>query len=307
MDPYRRFRLKHSSDAREPLDVRVLRRLLRDWPFKRGKGAIMRVARPFLDRRDFVMQVEPGIIAMPDLDDRILHWCFVDGSESWDPVMHLSRAIIRPGDTLLDVGANVGLWVLGAARRAGGKARVVAFEPVPGILLRLRRNLALNGLSSVVCEQLALSDRAGSGRFFAATGSNSGMGSLAAHDGADHAIDAQITTLDSYCDAVGIDCISVVKVDVEGAERLVFEGGRHRLARDDGPAIMFEVNEGLAALFGNSTVSVKQLLAECGYRIFRFDGRALYEVRMEEHHGGEDLMAFKPMHFARLALPPIAH
>jgi len=115
-----------------------------------------------------------------------------------------------------------------------------------------------------------------------------------------------MTTLDSYCDAVGIDSIAVVKVDVEGAERLVFEGGRRRLARDDGPAIMFEVNEELAALFGSSTVSVKRLLGDFGYRIFRFDGRALHEVRKEEHHSGEDLIAFKPTHFSRLALPPIA-
>jgi FkbM family methyltransferase len=307
MDPYRAFRSKHSPGALEPLDVRLLRRFLRDWPFRRGKEAIMRLARPFLDGRDFLMQIEPGIVAMPDLDDRILHWCFVDGSESWDPVMHLSRAIIRPGDTLLDVGANVGLWVMGAAQRAGGSARVFAFEPVPDNLRRLRRNLALNGLSSVVCEQLALSDRAGSARFFAATNSNSGMGSLAAHDGADQAIDVQITTLDRYCDAVGIDSIAVMKVDVEGAERLVFEGGLRRLARDDGPAIMFEVNEELATLFGSSTASVKQLLGESGYRIFRFDGRVLHEVRMQERHSGEDLMAFKPIHFARLALPPIAH
>jgi len=121
--------MKANPSALEPLDVRLLRRLLNGWPFTRGKGTIMRLARPFLDRRDFVMQIEPGIVAVPDLDDRILHWCFVDGSGSWDPIMHLSRAIIRPGDTLLDVGANVGLWVMGAARRAGGSARVVALSP----------------------------------------------------------------------------------------------------------------------------------------------------------------------------------
>ncbi len=282
----------------EPLDVRCLRWVLHRWPIRRGKSAVMRLVGPWVKRRRFVMEVEPGIGATPDLDDRVVWWCFVDGSRSWEPIMELSRALIAPGDTVIDIGAHVGFWVMGAALRAGPGGRVVAFEPVESNMVRLHRNLAINGLGFVTCERWALADRRGAADFYPAVDGNEGAGSFGARPGG-RRVSVPVTTLDDYCAERGITSIAVLKIDVEGAEHLVLLGAARALSSPQPPVIMFEANDAVAAPFGHGVAEVKRLLAQHGYRAYRYDGARLLEVASDEPHRGEDLLALVEFHFAR--------
>src|SRR5690242_1374769 len=67
--------------------------------------------------------------------------------------------IIRPGDIVLDIGANVGFYTLLAARLVGSSGLVIAFEPFEPNIQQFERHVALNGLSWVRLERSAVGER----------------------------------------------------------------------------------------------------------------------------------------------------
>jgi len=85
----------------------------------------------------------------------------------WEPFeTDLVRREIQPGDTVLDIGANIGYFTLLFAQLVGAQGRVYAFEPDPTNFHILRRNIERNGLKNVVPEQKAVSSRTGKIRLF---------------------------------------------------------------------------------------------------------------------------------------------
>ena len=73
---------------------------------------------------------------------------------------------IKPGMTVFDVGANIGFFALAAANLVGENGKVVAFEPNPSVVARLKENVALNGLADrVKIEQSAAGDFDGTAEF----------------------------------------------------------------------------------------------------------------------------------------------
>jgi FkbM family methyltransferase len=131
---------------------------------------------------------------------------------------------IRSGDTVLDIGAHIGLYTLTAARAVGPTGRVVAFEPSTANFVLLEANVVANGYSNVELHRAACSDTAGTG-VLVLSPTNSGDHQLRA-DGAG-----------SRVDTVRLDDLDVrpqvVKMDVQGAEPLVLAGAAQLLASDD--------------------------------------------------------------------------
>jgi FkbM family methyltransferase len=285
------------AERREPRDIRWIRTCLNTWPFRRGKGILLRLFQPRLRNREFLIEIEPGILIPGELDDWMVLWYFAEGYKKNLP-FQLSRLLIRPGDTLVDVGANIGLWVMGAARLAGVEGDVHAFEPVQENFARLTKNLVLNDLPGIKCQQLALSDSCGKAVFYAPTDDNCGLGSLAARERADRLMETELITLDDYCEKLAIRRVDFMKVDVEGAELLVFRGARQLLASPEAPVIMFETDETLNARFDSSSPIVKAFLHQYGYDCFRYNGKTLEPVAVDElHRAQDDLFALKPCHF----------
>jgi FkbM family methyltransferase len=237
------------------------------------------------------------LVFRADLSDYVHYWCF-SGEHEKDANFQLSLSLIRPGDTILDVGANIGLWAMAAAKRAGDAGNIHAFEPVPHNFDLLRQNFALNNLDSSCCRQLALADRCGTSVIYAASNGNCGAARLMRLDGVDTPVETALVTLDHYCEEHGVDRVDFMKVDVEGAEILVFRGGRSLLSSPEAPAIMFEVSKKLLQGFADS-VAVKSVLYDYGYDIYRLAGRVLERVGPNETHDFVDLFAFKPFHFRR--------
>jgi FkbM family methyltransferase len=197
---------------------------------------------------------------------------------------------------VLDVGANVGMWVLGVARAAGPTAVVHAFEPLPANFERLAENLRRNALGWVRCHRVAVADRAGEARFLLPGPGNSGVGSLSA-EGSGASVTVEVTTLDAFCREQGLSRVHILKVDVEGAELRVFRGAATLLGSARPPVIMFEVGETLAAAFGATTTEVKQFLVDAGYGLYRLHAGRLQGVTpTDTHPGSEDLLALQPSH-----------
>jgi len=258
----------------------------------------MRLFKAKLKNQEFLMEVEPGVLISGELEDYMVYWCFACEHEK-DPAFQFSRVLICPGNTVIDVGANIGLWVLGAARRVGIGGDVHAFEPIPGNFVRLTNNLARNGYDWVHCQPIALSDKCGRSVMYATSNGNSGGASLAQREGVDIPVEVPMTTLDKYCEEQGIRHVDFLKVDVEGAELFVFRGASKLLSSQDAPVIIFEVDEAHATSFASSSVLVKKFLHQFGYDFFRYNWRNLEKISLQQLHKHEDLIAFKPSHFSK--------
>ncbi len=152
-----------------------------------------------------------------------------DGSHDGESLRFLS-SFVRPGQTVLDVGAWEGPYTLLLADRVGGAGRVVAFEPDSRALALLRANVEANGLTNVLGEAWCLSDTEGTAPFFDSRGGT--IGSLMRNElVADlPLVEVKTTTIDRYCrdHALSVDGM---KIDVEGAEARVVAGGREVIAR----------------------------------------------------------------------------
>ena len=248
--------------------------------------------------RTFLMEVAPNLLVPADLDDYMVAWCFI-GALKTDKSFQLSHSFIQPGDTVIDIGANIGLWLLSVVGRAGPTADIHAFEPVPANFDRLTSNLDLNRLKGVKCCRLALSDHCGTTTFYAASNGNSGGAALTRRSGIDQPITTNLETLDNYCAEQNIERVDFIKIDVEGGELLVFQGGKKLLSSEEAPILFFEVSKPLSASFDSSPLRVKSLLNSYGYQFFRYNGKNLERVEVNEDHEHEDLFAFKPFRLQR--------
>lgn len=175
--------------------------------------------------------------------------------------MQAWKRLLSPGSLFVDVGSNVGVYALWAAD-AG--AHVIAVEPDPQAAQRLRRNVALNEFPIDVIEA-ALAAEAGTMRL--STGLDT-TNHLLAED-TEQGTTVAVRTLD---DVLGDGVAAGVKIDVEGAERLVLEGARQALTEGRIEALQIEWNDQSAVLFGESRNPVAAMLRDCGYSFWRPDG-----------------------------------
>lgn len=137
----------------------------------------------------------------------------------------LFRQMLRPGDVVVEAGANIGALTLPLARLVGPRGRVLAFEPQRSVHAVLVTNLTLNGQEQVSAERVALGAEAGEitvPSLPLSAAANFGGVSVG---GAGEA--CPVRTLDSY----GLDALRLIKMDVEGAEGDVIAGASQTIRR----------------------------------------------------------------------------
>jgi FkbM family methyltransferase len=280
----------------ERLPVRLLRTGFRWWPVERGRGWLLRLARGLAPPVSYRIGARVGIEAT--LDDTSAIWTFICGHER-DAGFQRSLDLLPPGGVAIDVGANIGVWSLLAAERQPD-ARIHAFEPVPEVAAHCRRHVALNAVETIVLNVAAVAAADGVAPFYAVRSENTGASSLVNRRPSDE-IRVPVVTLDTYVERAGLARVDVLKVDVEGAEGLVFTGGTRTLSRADAPAIFFEVDARLCAATGTTPHDVKRRLGDYGYGIFRWRDGRFVPVAIDERHPHEDLFALKPRHLGEHA------
>ena len=157
--------------------------------------------------------------------------------DEWEPELYASfKATLRPGMTVLDVGASFGLYAIAAGRAVGPAGRVYAFEPASVSASALRRHLEWNGVAErVEVVEAAVTDRSGHATFFEQDASFvASLVESAARQEERRAgtpvVARRVRTvaLDDFCGERGLEP-DVVKIDVEGAEAAVLRGAREIL------------------------------------------------------------------------------
>jgi FkbM family methyltransferase len=177
-------------------------------------------------------------------------------------------AVVREGDTCLDIGANVGALTLAMAGRVGAAGKVYAFEPGPLTYPRLARNVALNPSirDRVIALQLGVADKPGT-LYWNEEPDNRGNATLLRPSGAP----VQVVSIDGHFATEPLRRLTFVKIDVEGMEYEVLAGGRatwlaHR------PVIYLETLRDFESTRGFPVLKrVEALLREIGYALFRVD------------------------------------
>jgi FkbM family methyltransferase len=196
--------------------------------------------------------------------------------------------VLRPGMTVVDVGANHGMFSMEAAHLVGAGGEVHAFEPTPATLLLLRQNLASNSLSRVQVFPCGLGAAPGTARL-RVHHHYGGLNTLAPRDvtwnrrtlRADAIIDVPITTLDLHCAREKLDRVDFLKIDVEGFELSVLQGARGMLAARRIDQILLEIGDLTCATAGVGPIEVLSELESLGYELHAIapDGKVLDRVR----------------------------
>jgi FkbM family methyltransferase len=127
------------------------------------------------------------------------------------------EAALQPGHVFVDVGANIGAYTMWAARLIGPSGQVVAIEPQPKVLERLRANMALNPAFAVQIFPCGAGPRDGVIRLSVGS-SNEGGASMATKEGGGESVDVPVRPLLDIVEEAGLTHIDALKIDIEGFE-----------------------------------------------------------------------------------------
>lgn len=231
-----------------------------------------------------------GKLVVDTRDSLLAPWLLLDGL--WES--HLTGWMhdsLRPGDTFVDVGANIGYYSVLAGLRVGPGGRVVAVEAHPGLATILRRNVTINGLHArTAVWQRAAWSAPTTLRFHQRVhySANSSVGAVGADALAhladeEEPVEVEATTVDSMLEAVGR--VDVVKVDVEGAEVHAFSGLTSTIRGNADIRVMFEWSPAQLRQVGSEPEELLDLLAGLGLSFFlleddlhSIDRRSLLDV-----------------------------
>lgn len=190
----------------------------------------------------------------------------------WEPkIQSLLKEHIKPGSVVVDAGAHIGIHTITMARLVGQKGTVIAFEPQEKIFRELVMNIALNGFKNVQAKNNALGDKRKWVRMFnAETGNEAGIPICA----------PGVTTCGNRVPMIALDSlalsnVSLLKIDVEGAEDMVLDGARKTIAQNR-PVIIIEICGGnpieqASEDIKRKILATKNKLEKMNYNVSRID------------------------------------
>lgn len=170
--------------------------------------------------------------------------------------------LVKPGMTVLDVGANIGETSLHFSRLAGAKGSVHAFEPFPATFYKLDHHARINKCENIHVHNIALSDKPGV-LFMTDTPGNSGGNRTNFSEGN---IKVPAETLDSFLVRYPNCKPDLIKIDVEGFESNVLLGASETLKKHK-PVLFLEVNDLFLNRAGSSANELFSILNSHGYSI----------------------------------------
>lgn len=198
-------------------------------------------------------------------------------------VLEALRPYLTTGAVLWDVGANIGLHTVTAARLAP-QSRVVAFEPGPVTFARLTGHVRLNGCAADL-QPIALGDRDGTATLYINPGGNAGMSSIM-HPETGPGTSVRLARADTLVSSGTVPAPTVMKLDVEGAEEGVLSGFGELLAQPSLQAVVFETTAELLA--DPAQCAATRRLLTAGFRL-----RALPRAQTAAHRLA-NFLAYRP-------------
>lgn len=223
-----------------------------EWMLRKGRAQVANfVGRPFTYQHRTL-----GRFVYHPSDDLSRHVLLYDFEE---PELRFAMRHAQGGGTILDVGANIGVFTAACARAAGERGSVIALEPSPATFAKLRLTCARLGLKNVDLRPIAAARENGRARFIA-----DGIHELRQHladarDSGGPSIEVEARRLDEVC-GDRVQSVTLVKVDVEGHEVDALSGAT-RILENGRAHLIVEVYPRALEAAGASVGALRQLLS----------------------------------------------
>lgn len=203
-----------------------------------------------------------GVLYELDISD-LVEWAVYFGLS--EPARDTLLSLPRPGDTVLDIGTNIGDVFLTCARLVGPNGRVIGFEPDPTNYRKCLRNLALNDLPNASVRNIGLGPAPADLRMVVNTVRNRG-GNRISDDPLKEGFTVKIIPLDEFVAQAALDRVDLIKIDVEGYELKVLQGGWRTVERFR-PRLFIEVDDDNLRAQGASAAELVRELEARGYGV----------------------------------------
>jgi FkbM family methyltransferase len=190
-------------------------------------------------------------------------------------VAELVFALLRPGSTLLDLGAHIGTISIPAA---GAGCRVVAVEASPANFAVVAASAHRNSLPNLTLVHAAVSDRAGTVSFNV----NGPWGHVQAAGGNSSSVAVRAVAVDDLLTELAIEHVDVIKMDIEGSECSALAGMQKLLAGPSAPPMVFESNGHTLRLFNRNTYALRSAVERLGYQLYQVGPARLVPVRSSD-------------------------
>ena len=209
------------------------------------------------------LKIRDGIsVTVPSAPGLMTPYILREQQDWFEDELQFLRHYIKPGMRVIDVGANYGVYTLPLACIAGSSGRVWAIEPAADTVRCLRRSVQANALTNVEVIQAGVSGRSGTAVLH--TCANAEWNSLTPTGVAGSGQETvNLFTLDQCRQEHGCTGIDLLKLDAEGEELNILEGGREFFLAEN-PLVMFELKH-------NDRINLSLLdgIRHCGYSPFR--------------------------------------
>ncbi len=229
--------------------------------------------------RQRVVRTRRGFLLQIDQADWLGRHVYVTGE--YEPeTSDVMEALLRPGDTMVDIGANIGYFTLLAAQRVGASGSVHAFEPVNATRESLLANISLNHFKDrIQVHSEAVSNHSGELNFFVGPPDHRGTSSLRQLEHASETVTVPTAPLSELLPPD--TSVQLVKIDVEGAEYSVLEGMRP-LLESQHPHLILEMTDEYLRGMGHSAAMIRDELHNLGYHMYAIQANGLIPLRPED-------------------------
>lgn len=231
---------------------------------RRGARAVFRLLTPSHD----VRVAFPGYAVYVRTPDRLLAALLCKYSLSSSLEAEIYRSRIKPGMTVLEIGANVGFFTPLFSDLAGAKGRVLAFEPDPLNFRLLTRSAEENARVNLACRQAAVSDKSGKVKLFIYEENRGDNCIYDCGDGRD-CVEVEAVSID---EALGAGArADFIKMDIQGAEYLALLGMERTVRNSPGLVMLCEFSPALVRRSGGSPEALLTKLLEYGFALKYLD------------------------------------
>jgi FkbM family methyltransferase len=171
------------------------------------------------------------------------------------------------GANVLDIGANIGVYTMLAAKNARGSGKVISLEPVPQMFQQLSEGVRLNGYTNVLVYNIAAWEQNRQLKMVCSEPQNLGSYGVDIKEHKQSGISVQAVRIDDLAVQLGLQTVDLIKIDVEGAELQVLKGTIETLRRHR-PILVLEIDPILMSKYDYSPEDVWRYLRVLDYECY---------------------------------------
>ncbi|MFH1868858.1 MAG: FkbM family methyltransferase [Candidatus Omnitrophota bacterium] len=281
------------------LKLRLWTQIFRKLPNFKGKTRLANIM--LGGERDIsdvqVKAFDGSYYLIPSLGEFLGLSLFATGCYEKEEVTFILDRLRSKDGFFLDIGANIGLYSITAAKALAENSKIVAVEASPRIFTYLAHNAELNRSKGVRLLQCAVTDEDNSCICFTEPPATSfAMGSITDRFGKGDKVSVGTKTIDTIIEEERVGEVSAVKIDIEGYEAAAFKGAKKLLSGKNAPLILFEFLDWAENNAKDTTAGdAQRILRDAGYDIWKFkdyiDGKKPLSAIVKE--GSLNLVAVK--------------